>query len=338
MHPVEGLLRMADHLQRTFLLVSPSVAHIAAIEPALLASGGQVKVEFSAEAALEAMLGPTAPSLALLDAELPGMELARLLAAVRAGTDDRRFPIVVIADTVTLTEDWLVRLACGVIDDLIPPDAPAPYWRLRLDMVMRTFSRDRELQQLREAAALGSQTDPGIYNRATLLSMLFRETDRAQRMNTSLSMILFDIDDSGHWNSRPGAAAGDHPLAEIAERVQRLLRSYDLFGRIGNDRFLLALPGCTSINAVMLAERVRAEIFYPPFLVAGSAIRLSACFGISGSQGRSPVVVLREAEQALQRARTAGPESIQCASDCLQPPPPPVAFLSPTSGDDLLAW
>lgn len=329
---------MPDHLQPTFLLASPSAARIAAIESALLVSGAQVQIAFSVQAALELMLGPRAPALVLLDAELPGLELQRLLAAAGGDAEDRRFPIVLIAASVA--QEWRDRLVQGAIDDLIPPDAPAPDWRLRLEMVLRSFRRDRELQQLREAAALDSQTDPitGVYNRPTLLSMLFRETDRAQRMNTSLSMILLAIDDFEHWNSRLGDAACDDLLVEMVGRLQRLLRSYDLFGRTGNDEFLLALPGCTSVNAVMLAERVRAEVFFPPFLVAGRVVRLSGCFGISASQGRSPVVVLREAEQALQLAQAAGPESIQCASDCLQPSPPPIDFLSPTSRDDLLAW
>ena len=100
----------------------------------------------------------------------------------------------------------------------------------------------------------------------------------------------------------------------------------------------MALPGCTSINAVMMAERLRMDVFSAPFHMNGDAIRLSACFGVASSLGRSPVVVLREAEQALLVAKTTGPESIQCAGDFPEPQPAPVAFLSPTSGDELLAW
>jgi hypothetical protein len=37
-------------------------------------------------------------------------------------------------------------------------------------------------------------------------------------------------------------------------------------------------------------------------------------------------------------AKTIGPESIQCAGDFPEPCAAPVAFLSPTSGDELLAW
>jgi hypothetical protein len=72
--------------------------------------------------------------------------------------------------------------------------------------------------------------------------------------------------------------------------------------------------------------------------VDGESIRLSACFGIASSHGRSPVVVLREAEEALLVAKAAGPESIQCFDGPHQPAPAPVAFFSPSTGDELLAW
>ena len=117
-----------------------------------------------------------------------------------------------------------------------------------------------------------------------------------------------------------------------------LLRSYDVLGRPGMDEFLVALPSCAPANAMSLAERLRAEVFSEPFRVAGEAIRLSACFGIAVSHGRSPVVVLREAEKALEWAKAAGPESIQCFGSPPQPSPSPVTFLSATSGDELLAW
>jgi two-component system, cell cycle response regulator len=100
---------------------------------------------------------------------------------------------------------------------------------------------------------------------------------------------------------------------------------------------LIVLPGCGTHNALMLAERLRMDVFGTPFRLGHEAIRLSACFGLASSLGRSPVVVLREAEQALGLARQSGPETIQFFADSL-PPPPPVTFLSPTSGDELLAW
>jgi diguanylate cyclase (GGDEF)-like protein len=308
----------------------------------LAAEGARVEIVLSLEAALLAMTVVTAPMLAVIDVTLPCMEpgmcMGQLLAAVCGEGAERRFPIVLIAEAVT--QEWIDRLAEGVIDDLVPRGIAPEFLRLRLEAVLRERFRLRELEALRETVTLSAQTDrlTGVYNRETMLSMIFRETDRVQRMNSSLSMILFDIDDFGHWNARLGTETCDELLCQVVARTTRLLRSYDLLGRAGKDEFLLALPGCSSVNAAIMAERLCMEVFSAPFRVAGEAVRLSACFGIAFSLGRSPVVVLREAEQALLVAKTIGPESIQCAGETPQHAAAPVAFLSSTSGDELLAW
>jgi two-component system cell cycle response regulator len=322
----------------TYLLASAEPALLASIEPLLADGGARVEVHLSAEPTLAALTAAHPPELAVLDAQLPGMEMEGLLAAARAEAVGRHFPIVLISETVS--QAWIDRLAEGIIDDLVPRASEPGFLRVRLESVLRTHRRVRELEELREAAMLSTQTDhlTGAYNRETILSMLFRETDRVQRMKSSLCMILFDIDDFGHWNSRLGSAACDDLLRQTVTRTGRLLRSYDLLGRAGKDEFLIGLPGCTTASAQMLVERLRSEVFSTAFRVAGETIRLSACFGVATSLGRSPVVVLREAEQALERAKAAGPDSILCAAESPQSQASPAAFLATDSGDELLAW
>jgi diguanylate cyclase (GGDEF)-like protein len=304
----------------------------------LLAAGARVEVVLSAEAALASIAGGNPPSLLLLDASLPGMPTGQLLAAAQAHADGGRFPIVLIADTAA--QEWADRLAEGALDDLILRTAEPAYWQLRIGLVQRNQRTAHELDTLRDAAIRNAQMDrlTGVYNRETMLAMLFRETDRVQRMNSSMSLVLLDIDDFGHWNSRLGVDACDELLCQVASRTGALLRSYDLLGRPGMDEFLVALPACSSASAMILAERLRVDVFAVPFRVAGEAIRLSACFGIANSRGRSPVVVLREAEKALEWAKAAGPESIQCFGCPPQADASPVTFLSATSGDELMAW
>lgn len=321
----------------TFLLASPEPGLLSLIEPALSASGPRVEVVLSAESALAAISAPTPPALALLDVNLPEMETGELLARARAGCG-HRFPLVLIADNAS--PEWIDRIAAGLIDDVILRDAEPAYWQLRIGTAVHTHRLECEIDALREDSARSVQHDhlTGVYNRATMLSLLFRETDRVQRLHGALSLLLLDVDDFGHWNSRLGPDACDELLCQVAARAARLLRSYDLLGHAGKDEFLLALPGCDKANAVLLAGRLRAEVFCQAYRVAGEAIRLSACFGIACSNGRSPVVVLREAEQALAWAKEAGPESIQCFGEQPLPEVSPVTFLSASSGDELLAW
>ncbi len=332
--PIEDLFPMAQTPKTTYLLASNEPALLANVEQVLAASGVEVHIVLSPEAALEAMIGPITPAAAWLDTRLPDLDLGRFLAAARAELGNR-CPIVLFSDTIS--DEIKNRLDEGVLNDVLPTTLAPCQLTLRLDMLLRAQRREHELDHLRDAITRSDRNDrlTGIYSRDTILAALFRETDRVQRMNTSLCAILFDIDDFGHWNSRLGNAPCDQLLVHVAERVGRLLRSYDLFGRVGKDEFLAGLPGCTAVNAVLLAERIRNEVFGLPFSVADTSVRLTACFGIAPSNGRSPIVVLREAEEALRLARACGPETIQCAAGLPQPQPAPVAFLS---ASDNFSW
>jgi two-component system cell cycle response regulator len=151
----------------------------------------------------------------------------------------------------------------------------------------------------------------GLWNREALLSLIFQETDRVQRMKTPLSLMLLDLDDFSRINHDYGYETGDRVLIELANRFRRQLRSYDLIGRCGEDEFLLALPGCDLENAVLLADRIRESILARPFPVDREATTLNASFGVAISRGRSPLVVLREAERALAEAKLAGKNCVR---------------------------
>jgi two-component system cell cycle response regulator len=329
---------MPRHAAPSFLLASPDPVLLAGIEPFLLAGGAHVEIALSAQSALGAITGLHPPGLALLDESLPGMPIGQLLAASRAHDAAARIPIVMVAGSPT--QEWIDRLAESAIDDIIPRSAEPAYWQLRLDLVLRNQRIALELESLRDTALRSAQLDrlTGVYNREALLAALFRETDRVQRMSSPLSLVLFDIDDFGHWNSRLGIDACDELLCQVVARIAPLLRSYELLGRPGMDEFLVALPACSTANALTLTERLRVDVFASPFHVASESIRLSACFGIAASHGRSPVVVLREAEKALDWAKAAGTETIQCFGCPSNPSPSPVTFFSSASGDELLAW
>ncbi len=148
------------------------------------------------------------------------------------------------------------------------------------------------------------------YDRDALLTMLFRETDRAQRMKTALCLLAIGIDATGDEFPLPNTHAHDEFPRQVASRLLRHLRSYDLLGRIGEKTFLAVLPGCEDTVAAALAERITRLVFAQQFTTSGISLKLAPSFGIAASEGRSPIVVLRAAEEALCRARQLGPGAI----------------------------
>lgn len=321
----------ADHLD--CLLASADAEFVARMEAGLAAQAARVHTVATAEALLKAAAA-LPHALVALDTRLPGLEMGQLLASMRGLPSRSVSRLVLFSDTVT--EEWRERLREGMVSDVAPLSIPAEFLAVRLAIVLAAQKRECELEQLRERDALCAAADPqaGIYNRSSMLTLLFRETDRMQRMKTALCLILLDIDDFGHWKLHLGTEACDDLLAQTAARLRRLLRSYDLVGRMGDDEFLVALPGCSAVNGRMLAERIKRDVFATPYQAASKSIRLSACFAVTSSQGRSPVVVLRELEEELRVAKRMGPETIRMAAEW-RTQAATVEFLSPTSRDSL---
>ncbi|WP_263358070.1 GGDEF domain-containing protein [Acidicapsa ligni] len=319
---------MPSNFAPLVLLASPDASLTFSVRAILESFGSQVIAVGDGDTLLAAIgthRPQNFPSILLLDAQLPGIADGMLLAAVHDSGIHRQSALAVIVGQVVANgrapEELIARLQEGVIDDIVPRNADAAGWSIHLSTMKRGHQLYCELEEMREAASIEVQHDrlTGLFNRETMLSILFRETDRVQRLHGALSLMLFDLDDFGHWNGEFGVDVCDQLLQQVAARTGRTLRSYDLLGRLGKDEFLLALPGCSTVNAVMLADRMRMEVFDELFTVGNGEnavqVQLTACFGITASGGRSPVVVLREAERALAQAKESGPDTIRCASE-----------------------
>ena len=100
-----------------------------------------------------------------------------------------------------------------------------------------------------------------VLGREEMVSALFRETDRAQRMKMPLALIKVGIVAWEGGRAEPGDPAFDSVLREIVARITPLLRCYDAVGQMAEREFLLVLPGCSIFNARTLAERLRDEVF-----------------------------------------------------------------------------
>lgn len=263
---------------------------------------------------------PGQRGMLLLDSHLPEVANGLLLATLAEEGAHRRNAIALIADQVT--DAWIARLREGVIDDIVPRSAETSEWLTHLSSMERGHTLYCELEQLRESSLLDVEHDQvtGMFNRSTTLSILFRETDRVQRLSGTLTVILFGVDNFSQWQEQLGEAGCNELLRQLARRAEPTLRSYDLLGRMGDCEFLVALPGCSTVDAMMLAERLRSDVFGTPLhlplgLEAGTEVWCTASFAIASSRGRSPLVVLREAEQTLERCRQAGPDGMRCHNE-----------------------
>jgi two-component system, cell cycle response regulator len=297
------------------LLVSADSGLIADLERTFLAQGARFEA-VGGEAAVAAMAAMEGPAILLLDLQVADVANGRLLAAIHDSGLRRRFAIAVVSDRVS--EQWMARLREGAIDDIVPRQASATDWITRVSVMERGQQVGSALEDLRGLVGAGAQHDPatGVLNREALLTSLFRESDRVERMGGEMCLVAIGIDDFDHWIRKLGREGCDRVLRTVAQRIGGVMRSYDLLGRAGRAEFLLALPECSMVNAVPMAERLRGEVFEEPFPVKVGAreirqIRWTATLGIAAGRGRSPLAVMREAEVTMEAARLAGPNTIR---------------------------
>jgi diguanylate cyclase (GGDEF)-like protein len=100
----------------------------------------------------------------------------------------------------------------------------------------------------------------GLWNRRFLETRIVEEVARARRAQSSLSILVVDLDGFKQVNDCHGHEAGDRVLVTVAERLVTMLRSEDVVARIGGDEFVVLLAGTSRRDALSAAERAVANL------------------------------------------------------------------------------
>ncbi len=167
--------------------------------------------------------------------------------------------------------------------------------------------------KLRETLRSQSMRDPltGLYNRRYMDEMLERELYRVQRKQSSLSLIMLDLDHFKQFNDRLGHAAGDTLLRALGGLLTTRVRREDIPCRYGGEEFVVILPEATLEIAQRRAEMLREEV--RQLSLEGEAhgpITLSLGVSSYPQHGRNVAVLLRVADQALYRAKNEGRDRV----------------------------
>jgi diguanylate cyclase (GGDEF)-like protein len=119
---------------------------------------------------------------------------------------------------------------------------------------------------------------------------------------------MIDMDDFKPINDQHGHLAGDRVLRTVCERVQRILRRTDVFGRYGGDEFLVVLPETSQREAMEIAKRVCETLASAPIEHGDLPLRITASVGIATAEN-GPCTreeLIKQADRALFRAKSNG--------------------------------
>ncbi len=128
-----------------------------------------------------------------------------------------------------------------------------------------------------------SVTDPltGLPNVRHLLNQAAQELARSRRDESSMALILVDLNGFKLINDTYGHRAGDAALRQVAHSLQQSLRSYDICARYGGDEFVAVLPGCDVNDALSKAATLRASVAALEFQPKSAIVPLSISVGVA---------------------------------------------------------
>lgn len=172
-------------------------------------------------------------------------------------------------------------------------------------------------QRLQQRMQFNTRTDTltGLVSRALLDDLGIKEVARSRRHGYPLSVVIFDIDHFDSVNREHGHRSGDVAMRQLAAMIVAQLRREDCFARQDGASFCILLPSTRLAGAENLAERLRSQVAATSLAVNGSALILTASFGIAtlGLHGEDWATLVQRAQGALNRAKAEGRNRIATA-------------------------
>ncbi|WP_379944780.1 GGDEF domain-containing protein [Marinobacter sp. LM1] len=166
-----------------------------------------------------------------------------------------------------------------------------------------------KLVALAQAHEHAARTDEltGLANRRDMQSRLNTEFSRFERSGHHFSVVLIDLDLFKRINDDFGHDAGDEVLRQFADLVRQIVRQSDVAARWGGEEFLLLLPDTTLLQALTLAERLRAEVAATRFHHREQTLPVTISAGVcSISKSGSINELLKQADVQLYNAKESG--------------------------------
>ncbi len=249
--PLDALLD-SSHGRPRLLVVDDQPINIQVMHQ-VFGTDHQVFMATNGEQAL-AICQANPPDLVLLDVVMPGMDGFEVCARLKANPSTRNIPVIFVTAHSDAAQETH-GLSVGAVDFISKPVNPAVVRaRVKTHLTLK-FQSDL----LRNLVFLDGLT--GVYNRRYFDQQMGVEWARAARNNTTLSLIMVDVDHFKLYNDRYGHQAGDDCLRQIAQILKSSLRRpSDLVARYGGEEFACILPETGYEDALAITQEIERMV------------------------------------------------------------------------------
>ncbi len=167
--------------------------------------------------------------------------------------------------------------------------------------------------ELRRLAAIDPLTQ--VANRRAFDDALDQEWRRAVRGNTTIALLLIDVDRFKAFNDVHGHVTGDHCLRTVAATLAaNVRRAGELVARYGGEEFAILLPGADLARASELGQRLLGAVRMLDVAIGASKPHITISVGVastlpareSDSLDLGPTRLVEAADRALYAAKVGG--------------------------------
>lgn len=187
------------------------------------------------------------------------------------------------------------------------------YWQIQ-QLIVAESDLNTARNELEIIALTDSLTH--LANRRRFDEALKKEWSRANRNNSSIAIVLLDIDWFKQYNDSYGHLNGDICLKKVADIIRSCInRPGDLAARYGGEEFVILLPETALVGAMAVAEKVRCRIENAFIAHSGSPIghiTVSAGVTVTDSPNKDGYwAALQESDELLYSAKTKGRNNVE---------------------------
>ena len=283
----------------------------------LESSGYEVITADNGREAVEKLVTPNGPRLALIDWMMPELDGPGVCCSVRSLQKSSYIYITLLTSRQS-GDDVVAGLEAGADDYLIKP-CNMEELKARLRTGIRILDLEDKLVEARDDMHFRATHDSLtlLWNRASIISDFERELTRARRERGTLSILICDVDHFKQVNDVYGHLAGDEVLKQTASRLLKSVRTYDRVGRYGGEEFLILLGGCDAGQAYQRAEDIRCAFDSQVLETTSGSLSITVSVGVASSNDWATEFtmsqLLHEADLALYRAKASGRNCVVAA-------------------------
>jgi diguanylate cyclase (GGDEF)-like protein len=148
----------------------------------------------------------------------------------------------------------------------------------------------------------------GHYNRNRLREALDQAVAYSERCGVKGAYFVVGIDQLAMITDAFDARSSDMVILTVGRRLDTFLRSSDIIGRVGTNRFGIVISDCSEADFDAVAEKILALVNREPVITPSGPLHVTASIGgvVFPELGQTAYDIMAKADLCLDQARAHG--------------------------------